>query len=99
MNEVYYKSQQAFPIEISATGFDMETDTWSVRCIVGATSTSCPKVKTDDGWVFLLDTSQLRVGVALCVVEYDVPDATFPNGLRHAVYKTNLTRILDYERM
>lgn len=99
MDEIYIGTEKTYPIEIQSDGFSMDADTWSVRCQVGARSVTCGRVKIGDGWYFTLDTSGLRPGVVLCIVEYDVPDANFPNGLRHVVWKENLLKLKDYERL
>lgn len=88
-------TQLPIPISIERTGFSMDTDTWSVRCMVGALSVRCPVSKVGDTWVFLLDTSRLKAGLCLVVVEYQIPDENFTGGARRVVWKDELTYLED----
>jgi hypothetical protein len=89
-------TQLPIPISIERTGFSMDTDTWSVRCMVGALSVRCPVVKKTDGtWVFLLDTSRLKAGLCIVIVEYQIPDENFTGGARRVVWKDELTYLED----
>ena len=100
MRKTFFGSQESYPISITADGFSMSANAWSVRCIVGAKSTECPKFSDVGGkWYFALDTSKLAVGICICVVEYDVPDVNYEGGVRHEVYKENLVKIESYERV
>ena len=88
-------TQLPIPISIERTGFSMDTGTWSVRCMVGALSVRCPVSKVGDTWVFLLDTSRLKAGLCLVIVEYQISDENFTGGARRVVWKDELTYLED----
>lgn len=97
INEIQYLgSEMTLPISITDDGFDQDVDAWSVACMVGRLEVNCTKIHASNGnWYFLLDTSQLKSGVCCVVVEYDVPDVAYTDGLRHVIWKKDLCYLKD----
>lgn len=89
-------TELTLPIQISATGFDQDADEWDVTCMVGRKTSKCRTIRNSQGnWFFLLDTTELKAGLCFVVVEYDIPDVAYPDGLRHVVWKKHLCNLKD----
>ena len=72
----------------------METDEWTATVKKGSKSIVCDKTNNTahdvDGWYLLIDSTQLGSGRYDLIVDIDVPDVDFPDGLRHETYKQEL---------
>lgn len=80
---------------IVSDGFNMDEDDWTckvrngVREVVRTKTQGC--VRHQDGtWFVKIDTEELGSGRYELIVDIDVPDSDFFDGLRHETYKINL---------
>lgn len=85
-------------IKIECDGFDMEVDDWTCTVKKGSKSIVCDKdnntAQDSETWYLLIDSSQLGSGRYDLVVDIDVPDQDFPDGLRHETYKQELFTVM-----
>ena len=81
-------------IEIVCEGFDMNVDDWYCTVKKSNKSVVCDKehnvAHDNDGWYLLVDSSILGSGRYDLVVDIDVPDSDYEDGLRHETYKQEL---------
>jgi len=91
-------SDLKFLVDIQASGFDMDSDEWSVGVEVGTKIVKTyPKeecIKGDDGnWYVCIDKSYLRNGDLSLIAYASIPDADFDDGSRDEVDKQIMGRI------
>lgn len=81
-------------INIQCEGFDMDNDDWTATVKKGSKSIVCDRENNtahdQDGWYLLIDSSVLGSGRYDIIVDIDVIDADFPDGLRHETYKQEM---------
>lgn len=98
-NAAYIGTKLKYLFGISANGFDMTTDDYSVSLYCGGrTLTLLPPdilYDADSGNHYLvIDTSVFRSGMLYITVTAIVPDSDFPDGVRLEIVKQPLIRLL-----
>lgn len=88
-------------LAVSVDCIDMDTDPWSavVRCgnKEKRYDRSGGAVKSDGRWMLLVNTKELGAGAYYLIMDYDIPDSDFPDGMRHVVKEElwiNVERVL-----
>lgn len=74
-----------YKVVITATGFSMDTDDWSVTISRGTTSHTYEKadcIHGADGWYVCFDTADYGPGDYYATLTAYVPDTDLPDGLR-----------------
>lgn len=93
-NKYFVGTELKIAINIQCEGFDMQNDDWTCTVKRCNKSVVCNKTQNSayDGetWYLLVDTSLLGKGMYSLVVDIDVPDTDFEDGLRHETYKQEL---------
>ena len=95
-NEIYYQGTDLkYAVTIEREGFNMDVDPWTITAVSDTKSIVFNKIENtvigEDGqWYLLIDSTLLDNGACYLVIEIDVPDNDFPDGLRHEVYKQKL---------
>lgn len=93
----YIGTDLKFKINITAEGFDMSTDAFSIKLRSGNSLIDVPNENIvsdgEDGYFLLVNTSQLKAGLLQMIVIAEVPDDDFPSGIRHEVDRVNLCTI------
>lgn len=93
----YIGTDLKFKIEITAEGFDMATDTFTVQLKSGSDTIDVPSENIvsdgEGGYYLLVSTSQLKGGLLQMIVTANVPDEDFSDGIRHEVERVNLCTI------
>lgn len=81
-------------VEMTATGFDMDTDDWSVGIKCGnKVVKKIPKeeaVKTEEGWFVCVRAADLKPGQVEVIGYAKIPDDDFDDGIRNEVEKDKL---------
>lgn len=94
MEKYFVGTELKIAFKVECDGFNMETDEWTATVKKGSKSIVCDKTNNTahdvDGWYLLIDSTQLGSGRYDLVVDIDVPDVDFPDGLRHETYKQEL---------
>ena len=94
MEKYFVGTELKIAFKVECDGFNMETDEWTVTVKKGSKSIVCDKTNNTahdvDGWYLLIDSTQLGSGRYDLIVDIDVPDVDFPDGLRHETYKQEL---------
>lgn len=98
--ETYYiGTDLKFKIEITASGFSMDDDDFSITLICGQEKVEYEKGDLfQDGngdWYILIDTSQFKNGILKMVVTAEVPDEDFSgtDSLRTEMTMVNLCKL------
>lgn len=95
-DKVYVGTELKYKVTITASGFDMDTDDWTVTIARGKVSKTFAKsecIHGEDGWYVCLDTTELGAGAYHAVVTAYVPDTDFPDGLRTEVKRFELPSV------
>ena len=99
MEEWYEGSDLKFLVEMTASGFDMDEDNWSVGVQCGTkivrvyAKEEC--IQGEDGkWYVCIDRDVLRKGDLSLIAYADVPDTDFDDGYRNEVDKSRMGKIL-----
>lgn len=86
-----------FAIDITADGFSMDSDDYSMVLVCGNKQVTVTKadIKEDDGGVhyLMIDTNQFPAGMLRLVVTARVPDTDFTGGIRREVDMLDLCLI------
>lgn len=86
--QYYIGSDLKFKVDITASGFDQDTDEYRIDLYCGSKKISFTNedVVVEDGNHYLLvNTDLLKPGPLMLVVTAIVPDETFPSGARREV--------------
>ena len=89
----YVGTDLKFAIDITAEGFDMFNDNYSIELVCGNKRVEVPKSSIVDGggnYYLLVDTTQFPPGTLRMIVYADVPDADFSTGVRREVEAVDL---------
>jgi len=92
-DKTYLGTELKYKVTITASGFSMDDDDWSVTISRGKISKSFPKsecIHGEDGWYVCFDTSELGAGQYIATITALVPDDDFPDGFRTEVQKITL---------
>lgn len=87
-------------VEITAEGFDMDKDNYTIELRCGRVTKTVPKSEIvvheeeDDGHYLIVDTREFGAGMLTAVVRAAVPDDDCPDGVRHEVAVVELCRIM-----
>lgn len=95
-NGVFIGTELKFKINISAPGFNMDTDDWSITIVQKKTKVEYKKedcVAGEDGWFVCFDTRDFGTGSYYAIVTAYVPDSDFEDGLRTEVKKFHLLNV------
>ncbi len=94
LDDIFVGTELKFALDITADGFDMDNDGWSVTVKGSLGSVRIDKSDCiDDGesnWFFTFDSTAVGPGQPVAIVTAYVPDNDFPDGLRTEVDKVNL---------
>ena len=93
---VYLGTELKFKVDISASGFSMDTDSWSVTISCGKHSREFSKsdcISGDDGWFVCFDTTEFGPGMYYAKVTAYVPDIDFNDGIRTEIKKMPLLNV------
>jgi hypothetical protein len=98
MRDNYYiGTDLKFAITLTADGFSMDDDNYSIVVVCGDKRVEYNKsdIVTDGsgGHFLCIDTSQFSPGVVRMIVYADVPDAAFGDGTRREVASMDLCQI------
>ena len=89
----YVGTELKFLVTMTATGFSMDTDNWSVTVTRGRISKTFPKtdcIRGTDGWYLCFDSAEFGPGQYYATLTAYVPDNDFPDGMRTEVTKVPL---------
>ena len=83
-----------FVLEITAAGFDMQTDDFELTLKRGPKSIVIQKAEmlqdAQDNFIVCFDSAELGTGVVQAIVTAYVPDLDFPTGIRKEITKFDL---------
>lgn len=90
MEKYYIGSDLKFALTITSQGFDMDVDNWTAKVTCGNKSITFSRgngaiIDGNGQWYLTINTKDLGIGSYYLVVEIDVPDEDFDDGLRHEV--------------
>lgn len=96
--KIYVGTELKYHLEITGTGFSIETDDFEVELICGKTSKILKKLDMiidGQGEFYLpIDTADFPKGGDLeVVVRVFIPDEDFPDGFRTEIYKQFLFKL------
>lgn len=87
-------------VEMTASGFDMDTDDWSVGIKCGSKIVAIiPKadaIRNDSGWFVCIRAEKLKTGLIEVIGYGKIQDNDFDDGIRNEVNKDTL---LNYKKL
>lgn len=95
----YVGTDLKFLVEITADGFDMNEDNYTIELRCGRVSKTVLKSdivnagEENENHYLVIDTREFGSGMLTAIVHADVPDDDLPGGLRHEVTVLELCRI------
>lgn len=95
-DKIYVPTELKYKVTMTATGFSMDNDDWSVTITRGANSRTFLKsecVHGQDGWYVCFNTADFGAGKYYATLTAYVPDSDFPDGLRTEVKKFELDTV------
>lgn len=97
-NYPYYGTELKFLLTITAEGFSMDDDDFTVTLRNGNRSLTLTKndcIESGGDWYIVFNSKDIGVGTISAVITAHVPDNDFPDGIRDEVYVIDrLTKIL-----
>lgn len=94
--DIFVGTELKFKVDISSTGFNMDSDDWSVKIVRGNKSREFFKadcIAGEDGWYVCFDTRDFGPGLYFAVITAHVPDSDFGDGIRTEVKKFKLIMV------
>ena len=89
-DRAYIGTEMKFKVEITAAGFSMVDDDFTITLKRGTVTKTFEKselVYNQDGFFLCFDTSEFGTGVVTAIIRAEVPDNDFEDGYRTEVYK------------
>ena len=95
-DRAFLGTEMKFKVEITATGFSMVNDDFTVTLKRGAITKTYQKsdlIYDGYGFYICFDTAEFGSGVMTAIIRAEVPDDDFDDGFRTEVYKFDFLTI------